>query len=74
MGNVQLDGLHSLGRLDLIARTEKAFSQKMQKAMLSIYINALEQANLVGQLSFQSKPDQFIKIEIPRETAISGKW
>lgn len=67
MGDVQLDGLHRPGKLDLIVRTEKTFSQDMQKTMRRSYIEALEQTELKGELSFQNKPEQFIKIEMPRE-------
>ena len=39
----------------------------MQQTMRQRYINAIEQNNLVGELSFQNKPDKFLKIEMPKE-------
>ena len=71
MGPVQLDGLHrpqeAGGRLDLVVRTEASLSQAMQKTMRSAYINALEKAKVVGELSFQDKPDKFVKIDLPHK-------
>ncbi len=71
MGDVQLDGLHRpqqgrKGKLDLIVRTKNALSPSMQQHMRRTYIEALEQADLTGELSFQNKPGQFIKIEMQK--------
>ncbi len=65
MGVVQLDGLHRTKRLDLIVRSRSPFSDTMQQAMRRTWGGALEQAALSGELSFQSKPSQFVKIELP---------
>jgi hypothetical protein len=66
MGNVQLDGLHrpgdSNGRLDLIVRTKENLSAPMQQAMRRLYVHALEQAQLSGELSFQNKSGNWINI------------
>lgn len=67
MGNVQLDGLHrpgeSNGRLDLIVRTKETLSPPMQQAMRRLYVHALESANLSGELSFQNKNSNWVRIE-----------
>lgn len=65
MGPVQLDGLHRANRLDLIVRTENACSETMRNTMLHKWVDILEQAGMSGELSFQNKPEQFIKIAIP---------
>ncbi len=70
MGPVQLDGLHRQGRLDLILRTPGALSADMQQAVRRAWINALEQTELSGEISFQNKPEQFVKIDVPAETQI----
>jgi len=68
IGELQLDGLHRPGKLDLIVRTKTAFSNNMQQTMRRTYINALEQTNMVGELSFQSKAARFVKIDLRQET------
>jgi hypothetical protein len=64
MGAVQLDGLHRTKRLDLIVRSHSPFSETMQQAMRRAWGGALEQVALSGELSFQSKPSQFVKIDL----------
>lgn len=63
MGEVQLDGLHRGKQLDLIVRTFTPISQQMQQAMKQRYVRALEQTELTGALSFQGRPEQFVRIE-----------
>ncbi len=62
MGNVQLDGLFRAPRLDLIVRTTQAFSSAMQQEMRRAYVSALEQTRVTGELSFQNKLEQWVKI------------
>jgi len=77
MGAVQLDGLHrmqddKLSRMDLIVRTHTHLSPVMQQSMRRLYTNALEQANIHGELSFQNRPDQWVKVQVaaPKETTV----
>jgi hypothetical protein len=67
MGKVQLDGLFRQKRLDLIVRSEAAFSQSMQQHMRRAYVNALEQTQVSGELSFQNKPEQWVTIKSERK-------
>ncbi|MBU0799455.1 MAG: hypothetical protein KKA05_00485, partial [Alphaproteobacteria bacterium] len=66
MGDVQLDGLHrpgeNAGRLDMIIRTKKQLSPTMQQAMRRLYINALDQTAMSGELSFQGKEEGWVKV------------
>lgn len=67
MGRVQIDGLFrpvsSAGkRLDLILRTEQAFSALAQNDMRKIYAQALRETQITGELSFQNRPDQWFSI------------
>ncbi len=75
MGPVQLDGLHrpqnNGGRLDLIVRTHDQISAGMQQYMRRLYTDALAQAALGGELSFQHQAETFIKIEMPATTGDS---
>ncbi len=70
LGDVQLDGLHRPGRLDLIVRTKNGLSQAMQQKMRRTYTGALEQTALTGELSFQNQPGQFVKIDMPKESTV----
>ncbi len=67
MGKVQLDGLFRATRLDLIVRTESQFSQAMQMEMKQTYTGALAQTELAGELSFQNRPEQWVKISPEQE-------
>ncbi|MCB9988712.1 MAG: hypothetical protein H6868_05165 [Rhodospirillales bacterium] len=61
MGAVQIDGLHRPGKLDMIVRTARGLSPSMQQALRGTYTHALEQTGLSGEMSFQSRPDQFLQ-------------
>ncbi len=66
MGPVQLDGLHRPAekdsKLDLIVRTKTPLSENMQQSMRRAYVSALEQTGHSGEMSFQHRPEQFIKV------------
>jgi len=72
MGKVQLDGLFRTTRLDLIVRSETRFSQVMEMEMKQTYIGALAQTELVGELSFQNRPEQWVKINPEQEVYSSN--
>lgn len=62
MGNVQLDGFLKDQRLDLVIRTENAFSQPMQQTMRQAYTGALDQTSLSGDLNFQGNTDNWVHV------------
>ena len=62
MGQIQLDGLAKGQRIDLILRTTKTISPAMRHDMRQKYLSALENAQFTGELSFQDKAEQFVKI------------
>ncbi|MBI2234894.1 MAG: hypothetical protein HYU57_07945 [Micavibrio aeruginosavorus] len=64
MGDVQLDGLMKGTRFDLILRTHTPFSHTMQAVMRRKYLDVLEAGNLGGDLAFQTRKDQFVKVDI----------
>ncbi len=68
MGKVQLDGLFRASRLDLVVRTETPLSQAMQMEMKRTYAGAIGQTRLAGELSFQNRPEQWVKINPQAET------
>lgn len=68
IGKVQLDGLFqgneskSVGRLDLIVRTQTPFSKAIQGEMRTLYKDTLDETAYTGELAFQSNPDQWVRI------------
>lgn len=62
MGKVQLDGFLKDQRLDLVVRTENAFSQPMQQTMRQAYSGALDQTSLTGDLTFQGSTDKWVHV------------
>lgn len=64
MGDVQLDGLMKGKRFDLILRTHTPFSHAMQATMRRTYLDVLEAGNLSGDLAFQTRKDQWIRVSI----------
>lgn len=62
MGDVQLDGLLRDKRLDLVVRTENAFSSPMQQAMRQAYTSALDSTDLTGDLNFQGSTKNWVHV------------
>lgn len=69
LGDVQLDGLMKGRRLDLILRTHAPFSHAMQATMRRKYLDVLEAGSLGGDLAFQTRKDQFVKVDV-QQTAM----
>jgi hypothetical protein len=64
IGPMQLDGYMKSKRLDLIVRSQTPFSHVMQNEMRKLYLNVLEQGSLTGDLAFQHRADQWVKVDI----------
>jgi hypothetical protein len=62
MGDVQLDGLLRDGRLDLVIRTQHAFSEPMQQTMRRAYTTALDHTDLRGDLNFQGSTKNWVHV------------
>lgn len=62
MGDVQIDGLLRDKRLDLVIRTQSAFSEPMQQTMRQAYSGALGQTELSGELSFQGSTKNWVHV------------
>lgn len=62
MGDVQIDGLYKDKRLDLVVRTQSAFSPPMQQNMRQSYANALKQVELAGEITFQGSTQNWIHV------------
>ncbi len=73
LGDVQLDGLFRPGKLDLIVRTQDQLSEAMKQTMRRAYISALEQTDISGELAFQNKAEQFVKVDTAtQKLSVSG--
>lgn len=64
IGPMQLDGYMKAKRLDLIIRSQTPFSHRMQGEMRKLYLDVLEQGSLSGDLAFQHRADQWVKVDI----------
>ncbi len=62
MGDVQIDGLYKDNRLDLLIRTQSAFSEPMQQTMRQSYSSALKQTELTGELNFQGSTENWVHV------------
>ncbi len=62
MGDVQIDGLLKDKRLDLVLRTQHAFSEPMQQTMRRAYSGALTQTELTGELNFQGSTENWVHV------------
>lgn len=62
MGDVQIDGLLKDKRLDLVVRTQNAFSQPMQQTMRQAYTGALDSTDLTGDLNFQGSTKNWVHV------------
>lgn len=69
IGDVQLDGYMKAKRLDLIVRTKTLFSPTMQNQMRNLYQGVLEQGQLSGDLGFQNRADQWVRVDM-RQSAV----
>ncbi|MEK7801317.1 MAG: hypothetical protein AAB276_02580 [Pseudomonadota bacterium] len=67
MGGVQVDGFmqpdSSTQRLDIILRTKTPLSAPMQGQMKKIYAGAMDKSHIVGDLSFQFRPEQWVTLD-----------
>lgn len=74
MGGVQVDGFLKSQRLDLILRTKTALSPLMQHDMRKLYAGAVEKSNLTGELSFQSRADQWVNFPTNQTQENPAMW
>lgn len=72
MGAVQLDGYTRGKKLDLIIRSEHQFTDLMRTAMRGVYVNALEQSDLQGELGFQNSFEKFVKIDMEPDSSVGN--
>lgn len=68
MGGIQIDGFmqpdSTTQRLDIILRTKNPLSVPMQGQMKKIYAGAMDKSHIVGDLSFQFRPEHWVTIDM----------
>ncbi len=65
MGQMQLDGTTNKKNLDIIIRTEKKLSFSMRQDIMKSFSKGIEHVNMQGHISFQTKSQEWIEIDIP---------
>ena len=60
MGDVQIDGLIRMERLDMILRTEKEIGEVARQALRQRYTSLISETGYEGDLSFQSDPKKLL--------------
>ncbi len=75
IGPLQLDGLFRADqkRLDLMLRTNTAFSAPMQTEMQQLYRESLSEISYTGELGFQNRPEQWVHVTPDQRTVFSQK-
>ena len=68
MGRVQVDGFMKQEKLDMILRTKAPIGPNMQEALRKLYFKAMDRSNLSGEITFQFKPEQWVNMEMARNT------
>jgi hypothetical protein len=71
MGDLQLDGLMRQRRLDLIFRSGEALPLQMRQDMMQGFAKGLEQANMQGGISFQTRGQNWVTVELPQQGTIA---
>ncbi len=76
MGKIQMDALYQKGakRFDLILRTEKTFTRAMEEEMRGLFIDALEEVSLTGNLIFQTGADKWVTVQADKAYSFSANY
>ncbi len=69
MGAMQLDGLMQKKRLDIILRSQEALAFSVRQDLMQNYAKGLAQTGLEGGISFQTKAQNWVTIELPSQGA-----
>lgn len=62
MGAMQIDGLLTPKTLDMILRNQDRISENDRQELMKIFNNTLELTGLKGSLSFQNKPENWVRV------------
>lgn len=62
MGEIQIDGLMRERNVDIFIRTRQELGPDMKRMVRSVYLDALEQSSLTGDVAFQFDPKKRVKV------------
>lgn len=62
IGPLQLDGYLATSSLNIILRTDHRMDSSIRQDLMKVFGDALETVNLKGGLSFQNRPDDWVRI------------
>ena len=71
LGAMQLDGLTSAGRFDLVIRSLQLLPGELKRDLLSIFSGSLQAVGFTGQLAFQTGSQQWVKLTPAKRRATS---
>lgn len=63
LGNLQLEGLVSGARFDLVVRTEQALSESLAADLVAVFTRSLKEAGMTGALSIHTDGKAFLKLK-----------
>jgi hypothetical protein len=66
MGEIQIDGLMRERNVDIFIRTRQELGPEMKRMVRSVYLDALDQSNLTGDVAFQFDPKKWIHVCSPK--------
>ncbi len=70
IGQMQLDGNTNKKTLDLIIRSEEPLPFEIRQEIMKSFTSGIEQVNMQGNISFQTKAQEWIEINIPDDDAV----
>ncbi len=70
IGQMQLDGNTNKKTLDLIIRSEETLPFEIRQEIMKSFTKGVEQVDMQGNISFQTKTQEWIEINIPDDDAV----
>lgn len=67
MGDMQLDGLLRRRQFDLILRSAEALPPSIRRDLMQSFASGLAQAQMQGGLSFQTRAEKWVTVDLPHE-------
>lgn len=72
MGEMQLDGFVQKKHFDVILRSEDKLPFDMRQELMKRFALGLEQVNMQGGISFQTRRQSWVTVEIPRQGGVEA--
>lgn len=72
IGDLQLDGFVCQKNFDMILRTADKLPFEMRQELMQRFASGLEQVNMQGNISFQTRQQQWVTIDLPQQTGMTA--